>query len=191
VSRNQEAPTLASELRLMADIAEALREPVSAGWLTAFVAERDDGALLPPVWGHIRWKKTLGRPAGSLAGGFEVWELNRGVEVTDFESPSGVRPIPGDIQYTLWDGPDDETFHRVTFTSRIWLREGVSSVVPRFTSVAWAHGQEGRGLWRFDPPFVMYDWAVVENSLVVLPEFEVLRSSLVFATGAPFLTVQP
>jgi hypothetical protein len=179
----------ASRLRLIADVAESLNEPLTKERLRAFVAERDV-SLLPRVWGHIRWKKSLGRPSGTLASGFHVYEMNRGIKVKDFDSPSRWTPLPGDMTLLLWDGPDDETYHRVTIASVWTFGGGVSTIVPKFTRVAWEPQLGGRGLWEFDPPYVMYDSEVLQDDLM-LPEFEVRRIALVAVKDTPFLTIKP
>ncbi len=71
------------------------------------------------VWGVIRWRRALGRPATpTLAGGFViVHQYDLSFEWTDPESGRTIT-IGGWVdagQPQVWDGPDDAETHAVSF----------------------------------------------------------------------------
>ncbi|HEU4738157.1 MAG TPA: hypothetical protein VFS54_03625 [Solirubrobacterales bacterium] len=94
--------------------------------------------------------------------------------MTDFENPAGVTTFPTTQPLVVWDGPNDDEYYRVTFSSIHVLRGDVTTVVARFAPSRWEDTGQAGGLWRIDPNHAVLDMSS-GDTLFLLPEMEVKR----------------
>jgi hypothetical protein len=124
--------------------------------------------LAGTAWGSIRWSRSLGLPIGPRATSFSVmlWGL-----IPLYQTSEGV--VEGWMkldQPSVWDGPDDDDHHRVSFVTYGFFAgvdapavEAVLRPVP-WTLGPYVHG----GRPRLEPAFLPID-ADAEH-VTVLPE---------------------
>lgn len=107
--------------RILAGLNDALDGALHRDWLDEVVGRPD--ALGGTAVGQIVWPKSIGRPAGALRSGFEIheevftYELDEDTGTwKEIHVPAGITPH-GVKEPEMWDGPDDDRFHRVTCMS--------------------------------------------------------------------------
>jgi hypothetical protein len=110
------------QARLLAHLSEDLKVALTQEWVDDWRREFDESHLLAhTAMGQIRWKKSIGRPSGPLASGFELLEeyCERTLVGDGFGGAAHwqVLPAPTIPWPIAWDGPDDEEYHRVTYVS--------------------------------------------------------------------------
>jgi hypothetical protein len=188
--RVTEIRSFSAQARLVADLADALKEPISKHWIDRF-GERDPGVLAGSMWGHIRWKRSLGRPVGRFTNGFEVDQVSTSTE-TDFESPTGTRIITTTVQALMWDGPDDAEYHRVTYASfHVLIGQTDNAVNARLTSALW-DDEPVRGGFRYLSPSSFALSRASGAEALVFPEIEVFQRSLgLVASYLQFGLIEP
>ena len=127
------------------------------------------------IWGTIRWAKSLGRPtSATLAEAFVIEHVHH--QVTKKFVRGGVKFVdlfPPHLGLTKWDGPEDETFFRVSFVSEA-LEGQQTRVRVRFADhISWPTRIHVPGHTYLDiEPAVQH--FVKPKSLLVLAPFEVI-----------------
>lgn len=153
------------------------------------VSVEDLVALPPTIFGVIRWKKHIGRPAGDLCSGFNIRVEEH--TATQFRAVGGGKyePIPGtgiwkDVVDSLVcrEMPDEDDYHKLSF--QIWGRDIHLNAFPdgqyRITPAI-------KGMWTRATPFLLFGSRAIEpqSASVVLKkdnqiqgvEFEVVQRS--------------
>jgi hypothetical protein len=145
------------------------------------LASVDELVALPPtIFGVIRWKKYIGRPAGHLCSGFNIRVEEH--TATQFRALGGGKyePIPGtgiwqDVNDSLVcrELPDEADYHKLSF--QIWGRDihlnafpdGQYRITPTLT-----------GLWTRATPVVLLGSRIIEprSASVVLKKDDHIQS---------------
>ena len=127
------------------------------------------------IWGTIRWAKSLGRPTSpTLAQAFVIEHVHHQVETDYTPGKTGfVDLFPPHTGLTKWDGPEDETFFRVSFVSE-GLEGQQTRISVRFADhIRWPTRVHvpGRTYLEIEPAVQHF---LKPKSLLVLAPFEVI-----------------
>jgi hypothetical protein len=163
-----------ARLDALAEFREWLEIPVSTENVDAFVNEIPDRATLfsGSIFGSIRWARDLGVPQTRREGAFLVEQF---LLVFGYRTPQGEvwAPIKQD-EAVLWDGPDDDSHHRVTYflpdSHPPSSNYGSTSVTVKLRQVWWPRTPPNAGHPRLRP--FGWEFAATGQGVRVLPEHE-------------------
>jgi hypothetical protein len=176
---------LATGLRAWADILDHLDRPITKEWLSEFIgdAEEHATALAGSIWGSIRWHKDLGRPmAIPAARAFTLrQEVRINIVYVDEEGQID-HWVTWDMgSPTVWDGPDDSEYYRVSYCSLGSSADGKTYMRAALSPGGWPRTTVAGGVHRIVPPEYAFDWTGAAP--IVLPEQEVLLEDSAAAGG--------
>lgn len=164
-----------ARLDALDEFREWLRDAVSAENVDAFVSESPDRAALlsGAIFGSIRWARSLGIPQTTTrASSFLVEQF---LTILAYRTAEGEvwAPIKQD-EAVLWDGPDDDSHHRVTYflpdSHAAGSTYGATSVTVKLRQVWWPRTPPHTGPPRLRPSG--WEFAASGQGIRVLPEHE-------------------
>lgn len=173
-------PDPAQFVRELASFQTELTRPITGKLLDVWIAgiETREFLLAGTVWGTIRWRKSLGRPLLSpMSGAFEIrhgfWQEKTDYVEGGYKTVEIYAPL---APPSKWDGPDDDDYHRVSFTAE--AKAGDEQLI----AVAFAAGVP----WQPTKPFQRASHRVIDppqrgfhhdGRRTVLEPFNVIRKS--------------